>query len=74
MAREGEWIGIEGRPRGRRGGSLSTRDACSGVVDEVSSAATAGTPRSLEQRTGGGGGGRGGLGSRHCALRPSPHQ
>ena len=29
-----------------------------------------GAPRSLEQRKGGEGGGRGGLGSRHCALRP----
>ena len=55
--------------RGRRGGSLSTRGACSGVVGEVGSVATAGVPRPLEQRTGGGGG-RGGLGSRHCALRP----
>ena len=39
--------------RGRRGGSLSTRGACIGVVGEVGSAATAGVPRSLEQRTGG---------------------
>ena len=60
--------------RGRRGGSLSTCGAYSGEVGEVGSAAMAGVPRSLEQRTGGGGGGRGGLGSRHCALRPSPQQ
>ena len=56
--------------RGRRGGSLSTRGTYSGVVGGVGSAVTAVVPRSLEQRTEGGGGGRGGLGSKHCALRP----